>query len=184
MEKELYPDGPLKRVLITGPESTGKSELAAALAASYGGEVVPEYARLYIENLGRKYEYQDVEHIANQQVRQYEASRPHAEWVFFDTWLIITRVWFEVVYGTVPGWIDDQIRKTRFDLVLLCDTDIPWVSDPVRENGGERREMLLEKYKIELDRFGLDWELVSGVGEERNRMAINLINTQIPYVKS
>ena len=176
MEKEIYPDSSLKRILITGPESTGKSELAVALARSYGGDVVPEYAREHIENLGRAYEYGDVEHIARQQVKEYEASEQLWNWIFFDTWLIITRVWFDDVYGRIPAWIDDHIRQARFDMVLLCATDIPWVFDPVRENGGEKREKLLLKYKYELDRFGLEWALVTGTGSERLNQAMKLIN--------
>lgn len=182
MEKSIYPDPSSRRILITGPESTGKSELATALAGHFGGAVVPEYARNYILNLGRRYEYRDVEHIALQQIKQYEDSLVTRKWVFFDTWLIITRVWFEVVYGSVPAWIDGHIRKARFDLVLLCGTDIPWVSDPVRENGGEKREMLFARYTLELDRFGFDWDLVTGKGEERKDRAITLINKKIPYV--
>lgn len=175
MEKEIYPDSQLKRILITGPESTGKSDLAAALARHYQGDVVPEYARAYIENLGRPYEFSDVEHIAWKQVKEYDASEQVRTWIFFDTWLIITRVWFEVVYGSVPGWVDDHIRQARFEKVLLCATDIPWVSDPVRENGGEKREQLLDRYKIELDRFGLEWALVTGTGDERLNRAKKLI---------
>ena len=181
MEKEIYTDSPLRRILITGPESTGKSELAAALASSYGGDVVPEYAREHIENLGRPYEYGDVEHIAWQQVKEYETSEQVRNWIFFDTWLIITRVWFDVVFGSVPVWMDDRIRQARFDMVLLCAPDIPWVSDPVRENGGEKREMLLDKYKYELDRFGLEWALVTGTGDERLNRATKLINLNFHY---
>ncbi|MEN8228614.1 MAG: ATP-binding protein [Bacteroidota bacterium] len=176
MEKEIYSHSPLRRILITGPESTGKSDLSAALASSYGGVVVPEYAREYIEHLGRPYEYDDLEHIARQQVKEYEASEQLRNWIFFDTWLIITRVWFEVVYGSIPAWIDDRIRQARFDMVLLCGTDLPWIFDPVRENGGEKREKLLEKYKYELDRFGLEWALVTGTGHERLNQAMKLIN--------
>ncbi len=180
MEKIVSKGSPLKRILITGPESTGKSDLAVALASNYKGVVVPEYARKYIENLGRPYEYNDVEHIARQQLKQYDESWVVQKWIFFDTWLIITRVWFEFVYGKVPGWMEECIRQARFDMVLLCATDIPWVSDSVRENGGEMREKLLDKYKYELDKFGLEWVLVTGTGDERLNRALNLINKNIP----
>lgn len=173
----------MRRILITGPESTGKSELAQALSHFYGGLTVSEYARDYISTLGRSYLYKDVEQIALKQVEEYEVSI-HPQWIFFDTWLIITKVWFEVVYGSFPSWIDEHIRKARFDLVLLCDTDIPWIADPVRENGGARREKLLNKYKRELDNFKLDWELVSGLGEDRLQLAKNLIDNKIEYGKT
>ena len=180
MEKNVSPGSPLRRILITGPESTGKSDLAVALASYYKGIVVPEYAREYIEHLGRPYEYNDVEHIARQQLKQYNESWVEPKWIFFDTWLIITKVWFEFVYNKVPAWMDEQISQARFDMVLLCAADIPWVFDSVRENGGKMREKLLDKYKYELDKFGLEWVLVTGTGDERLSRALNLINMNIP----
>lgn len=170
----------MKRILITGPESTGKSELATALSVHYGGLMVPEYARDYISTLGRAYVFEDVEHIALKQVEAYE-TLIHPEWIFFDTWLIITKVWFEVVYGSFPKWIEEHIRRAEFDLVLLCNTDIPWVADPLRENGGARREELLIAYKRELDYFKMDWELVSGRGDERFHSARQMIEKNIHH---
>ena len=168
----------MRRILITGPESTGKSELALQLANHYGGTVVPEYARKYIQELGRPYQFEDVEHIALRQVQEYEKSS-HSEWVFFDTWLFITKVWFEVVYKQLPSWLEKKLRLASFDLVLLCDTDIPWIADPVRENGGSKREELLHTYKKELNQYELEWELVSGIGQERLLNARQLIENKI-----
>jgi len=180
MEKGPILNESMKRILITGPESTGKSELTLALSNHYSGLTVPEYARDYISKLGRPYEYKDVEQIALKQVEEYETSR-HPHWIFFDTWLIITKVWFEMVYERVPDWMEEQIRSAVFDLVLLCDTDIPWTADPVRENGGRKREKLLNSYKKELDKFDLDWELVTGTGDERFRCARLLIEKKVNY---
>lgn len=157
----------MKRILVTGPESSGKTELVNYLSRRFDGVAVEEFARGFVERLGRPYRYADVEEIARYQAQQYDTGYGNVAWVFFDTWLIITRVWFEVVYKRVPGWIDDTIARSRFDLVLLCAPDIPWIADPVRENGGEMRDLLFEKYKQELTRFRLDWEIVSGQGEER-----------------
>lgn len=179
MEKNVHKGNQLKRILITGPESTGKSDLAVALAHNYRGVVVPEYARAYIENLGRSYEYMDVESIAEQQLKQYNDSINEQKLTFFDTWLIVTRVWFELVYDNVPAWIDKGISQARFDMVLLCATDIPWVPDLVRENGGAMREKLLDKYKYELDKFGMEWVLVTGTGEERQDRVLNLMDKKI-----
>ena len=179
MEKNVFPDRSLKRILITGPESTGKSELAVSLARHFGGINIPEFAREYITNLNRPYEYKDVEHIAREQTKEYDKSKLIDTWVFFDTWLIITRVWFDVVYEIIPDWMDDRVRQSHFDLVLLCAPDIPWISDSVRESGGEKRTMLFEKYKYELDRFGFDWVLVTGNGDQRLNRAIKLINKNI-----
>lgn len=184
MEENIHPESSTKRILITGPESTGKSDLALELAKNYGGTCVPEYARDYIGALTRPYEYIDIEHIAHHQAKEYMKADQTRDWLFFDTWLVITKVWFEVVYGRYPNWMDKKIRSANFDLVLICDTDLPWVPDPVRENGGQMREELMEIYKKEMNNYGFKWALVSGIGIKRLERAIYLINKNISHGKS
>jgi NadR type nicotinamide-nucleotide adenylyltransferase len=179
MEKKPSNHNRLRRILITGPESTGKTELVLSLAERFGGYAVEEYARGYVERLGRPYTFSDVEHIARQQVQEYDRDYREMDWVFFDTWLIITGVWFKVVFDRIPSWIDEEISRARFDLVLLCAPDIPWIPDPVRENGGSERAALFEQYKQELDRFAMPWEPVTGKGDERIRRAEEIIQTKI-----
>mgnify|MGYP001819842928 CR=1 FL=1 len=172
------------RVLISGPESTGKSELAIALAKHYGGIAIPEYAREYVEKLEGTCSYSDVEHIARRQEEAYLHSTQHGSCVFFDTWLIVTRVWFEVAYKQVPSWIDEAISQANFDLVLLCHTDLPWVSDGLRENGGKMRDVLQERYRALIQKAGWKCFTVSGMGAERLRNAILLIDKHIVNDKS
>ncbi len=182
MEKDASKqDCKLKRVLITGPESSGKTELVNYLSDQFKGLAVEEYARGYVEGLDRPYSFEDVEHIAGQQLSSYEREYPETEWVFYDTWLMITRVWFEVVYQKVPPWVDNAILEAHFDLILLCAPDLPWIPDKVRENGGLERERLFEQYQKELERFGMDWELVSGSGKERFSMAKEIIHRKLGY---
>ncbi len=180
MEKGVFRTAGPGRILITGPESTGKTDLAGFLAGHLHGALVGEYARGYIEKLDRPYTYGDVEHIARHQEREYLSAEKEKRWVIFDTWLIITRVWFLMKYGRKPSWIDARIRQARFDLVLLCDTDIPWIPDPVRENGGDMRQVLFRMYRQELEDFQMNWKIVSGSGEERFRNAWKLIQTHVP----
>jgi len=97
--------------------------------------------------------------------------------VFFDTWLIITKVWFDFVYGKHPQWLDLHIRNSKVDLFLLCDIDLPWIADPVRENGGENREKLNLIYQQELNFYGFRYVLVNGIGEMRMENAILAIDT-------
>lgn len=172
------------RVLISGPESTGKSELAIALAEHYGGISIPEYAREYVEKLEGACSYSDVEHIARRQQESYLQGTQHGSYIFFDTWLIITRVWFEVVFKQVPSWIDEEISRADFDLVLLCHTDLPWLSDGMRENGGEMREVLQERYRSLIKKAGWKCFTVSGMGEDRLRNAIRLIDNHTVYDES
>jgi nicotinamide riboside kinase len=156
------------RVILTGPESTGKTEIASKLADKYNSIYIPEYAREYIENLNRPYDYSDVEHIAKHQVKQMkEYSSGETKLLFVDTYLIITKVWFKWVYNKFPSWLEDEIFKTRNDLYLLCKPDIAWFPDKVRENGGEMRNILFDIYDKELKKFSMHYRHVSGMGDER-----------------
>jgi len=179
----------IKRIVISGPESTGKTELSIHLAEILGTIYVPEYAREYVENLHRKYTYEDVENIARYQISYEDIYAKRARNILiFDTWLIITKVWFDLVYGKCPEWVISHIKSSRIDLFLVCNTDLPWIPDPVRENGGEKREKLLQLYCDEIKSFGFKYELVEGVGAIRNENALkilslhNLINQNNPPV--
>ena len=166
-----------KIIAITGAESTGKSNLARALSEHYGAPFIPEYARDYVQNLDRKYTFEDVEYIAQKQVEQYnDLINSDFQVIFLDTWLLITKVWFEVVFGRVPHWIENELRNTKIDLFLVCDTDLPWVADPVRENGGENRERLQEKYISEIEKYGFPYKIIQGMNGIRVQNAISLID--------
>jgi NadR type nicotinamide-nucleotide adenylyltransferase len=170
-------------IAITGPECTGKSTLAVQLAHHYEGAFIPEYARAYIESLDIPYTFRDVEHIAETQLSQAkDALTGSQRIVFLDTYLIITKVWFNVLYGYYPQWMDEEIKKQRIDLYLLCDTSIPWTADKVRENGGEMREILYQTYKDELIKSGCRYTEITGTGEERIKHAKEAIELFFPDI--
>jgi nicotinamide riboside kinase len=170
----------LIRIVLTGPECTGKSTLAVQLAKHYNTLCIPEYAREYVGSLSRPYNYDDVVHIAEMQVKQCKEYSLRANRILFlDTYLIITKVWFDLVFNRRPDWIDTELTAHAVDFYLLCDTDIPWEADPVRENGGTRREYLLEIYKRELANFGCEFGIVRGSGNERLKNAISLVDKYI-----
>ena len=92
--------------VITGAESTGKSAMTEWLANYYDVPCIPEFARSYIEKLDRPYTYRDVEIIASTQVQELnEYKNSKYQFIFVDTLLIITRVWFEIVFGKYPEWL-------------------------------------------------------------------------------
>ena len=172
----------LRKIVITGPESTGKTELSEELATKLHGKWIPEYARGYVEKLGRPYNFEDLEIIARYQIQQeYDASAIAGGGILiFDTWLIIMKVWFEVVYGKSPVWIEEYILNSNIDIFLVCSPDLPWVADQVRENGGEMRNRLFERYCREIEKYGFKYEIVEGSGEDRlNNALMHLRSIQI-----
>jgi NadR type nicotinamide-nucleotide adenylyltransferase len=169
-----------KNIVITGAESTGKSALTRWLANHFQAPFIPEYARDHIENLGRKYQFSDVEFIARKQIQQLnELQKTNPPLVFSDTWLIITKIWFEEVYGRKPEWLEHEITNAKIDLFLVCDTDLPWIPDPVRENGGEKRLYLQKKYIETIEKYDFNYKIVRGKDEFRFTCALKYISQMI-----
>ena len=166
-----------KIIVVTGAESTGKSTLTEALAKHFEVPFITEFAREYIENLDENYNYKDVENIARNQVKQLnELKYSNHPFIFIDTWLIVTKIWFEVVFKKVPDWFDEQIHSTKIDLFLVCDIDLPWVRDSVRENGGKQRTILHKKYIQNINNYNFYYNIVSGKGEKRIQNALAFLD--------
>lgn len=165
------------RVVITGPECTGKTTLTDQLSQYYHTKGITEYAREYVTQLNRQYTYQDVEHIAIVQREQIsDRANRGIQLLFIDTYLIVTKIWFEVVYRQVPPWIMEELQRKQVDLFLLCTPDIPWTPDPVRENGGEMREKLFFMYQDEMEKLGFRYVIINGNEEQRLTNAVKAIN--------
>jgi len=165
-------------IVVTGPECTGKSTLTAQLAAHYHTTFIPEYAREYIENLNRPYTYDDVVSIAERQIsEEKEFAKKASKLLFYDTYLIITKVWFDVVYKRRPDWIDAVLKQRHIHLFLLCEPDIPWVPDKVRENGGSMRKKLFRMYRQEIENYGFPYAIINGKGEKRLLNGIKAVDS-------
>ena len=165
------------KVAILGPESTGKTELARNLAEHFDVDWIPEYAREYVEKLNAPYTYEDVCAIARKQIEQerlFEDQQTNNRFIFFDTDLIITKVWFEFKYKTVPDFLTEHLKQNFFDLYMLCAPDLPWEPDAVREHGTDR-EFFFEWYKREIEQTGRPCVIVNGIGNERIKNAIKAI---------
>lgn len=166
-----------KRILILGPESTGKSTLAEDLAKHFGEPWVCEYARKYIENLSREYCYKDMLEIAEGQVALEDAGAEKAEnYLFCDTDLRVIHIWSQHRFGKTDSWIMEQIGKRKYDLILLTDTDLPWAPDPQREYPAlEMRNYFLDLYTKLAEESGFPFQLISGNREERLTKAVSLL---------
>ena len=149
-----------RRICLIGPESTGKSSLAARAARELGATWVPEYARGYVEQRGNELTAADVESIARGEIANLD--RASGELCVLDTDLIATVVYARHYYGHCPAWIEEEARNRRADHYVLLDTDIAWQPDPARDSGGDAREDLFDAFRAALDEFETQWEIVSG----------------------
>ena len=175
------------KIAITGPESTGKSTLATQLADYYKTTWVPEYAREYLAQLGRPYTREDVEQIATGQLsRINKVQVPEPGIIFFDTELIVLKIWMMHSYGSCPDWLLQAIPKQNLDLYLLMNVDLPWEPDPQREHP-HLRQFFYDWYKQELQNYGFPFVQISGTYETRfdqARQQVELVRSSLTHPKS
>ena len=182
MEKHLkqHPSNCIKVVLF-GPESTGKTTLAKALAEYYNTTWVPEYARTYLENkwhqLGEICSPEDIFPIAVGQIRlENEAVKKANTFLFCDTTPLSTQVYSEAYF---KGWCDQKVvhanKKNSYDVYFLTDIDVPWEKDLLRDRPNQREEML-ETFASALTKRNLTYTLLRGSHKERMKLAIEKLN--------
>ncbi len=165
----------IKNVAIIGPECTGKSTLAEALATHYQTTWVPEYAREYVTSQNYRYNMFDIFRISRQQLELEEEHLFKANnYLICDTNLIVSKIWSNYKFGACPEWIQEQIYKRDYSIQLLMDIDMPWVDDPLREHP-DKRAYFFDLYKKELDDLGAVYEIISGNEEQRLAKAIAAI---------
>ena len=178
----------MKKIVIIGPESTGKSTLSEQLALHFKTAWVPEYAREYLVIHGMEYAFEDLLTIAKGQlnledeiVKEVAAmklpSGSKDQLVFIDTDMYVMKVWCEFVFQKCHQFILDKIVERRYDLYLLCNIDLPWTHDPLREYPDrEPREQLFRMYKDLMVNQSTRWVEISGGYEERLQKAVAAIN--------
>lgn len=169
----------MKRVVIIGPESTGKSTLCQQLAEHYNTVWCPEFAREYLLKNGMNYTYEDLTNIAKGQLQLQASMEGEARngLYFIDTDMYVMKVWHEVAFSACPTWILKKIAQTSCDIYLLCNTDLPWTKDELREYPDlGMRQRLFKIYKDILINSGCSWTVISGTNEQRLQMAIKAVD--------
>jgi NadR type nicotinamide-nucleotide adenylyltransferase len=176
MQASLTSHHGIKKVVVIGPECTGKSELSKFLADHFKTVCVEEYARAYLNKLIRPYEKSDLTKIAHGQGRMedewiYDANRV----LICDTNTIVIKVWSEYKYGDCDPDILRQMTARPYDLYLLTYIDVPWEDDPQREHP-DKREHFWQVYKNEVEKTGVPYEEIRGPREERRKKAVEAID--------
>jgi NadR type nicotinamide-nucleotide adenylyltransferase len=160
-----------RRVSVFGPESTGKTTLAAELARACDTVCAPEFARAYLEARGGVLARPDIDVIGEGQIALEDALARDANRVLIcDTDPLLTVVWSEVMFGDAPQWLRDAARLRRYDLTLLCDVDLPWTPDAVRYLPEDRADFAARCQRALRD-AGRRYERVRGTGAARTDAA-------------
>ncbi len=192
----------IKKIVIIGPESTGKSTLCKQLADHYKTVWVPEFAREYLVKYGTDYTCDDLLTIAKGQVdfeeayvlkignqeleiRNQESGIKNRKseignypLLFIDTDMYVMKVWCEFAFNKCPNWILNQIATRSYDMYLLCSVDLPWIKDELREYPDpETRNKLYHYYKDLMINQSTPWIDISGDYEQRLQKAIKGIDT-------
>jgi len=186
----------LKKIVIIGPESTGKSSLCEQLASHYHTIWCPEYAREYLTKNGKQYNFDNLLSIAKGQIeleekyislkkKEMDETRnqsPATQFLFIDTDMYVMKVWCEFVFDKCHQYILDRIVERKYDLYLLCNTDLPWIADELREYPDlENREKLFRIYKDIMVNQNTDWIEIKGDYDQRLKIAIEAVNKLISW---
>ncbi len=192
----------IKKIVVVGPESTGKSTLCEKLAAHYNTIWVREYAREYLLANGTDYTFENLLDVAKGQLAGEEkgieeanrlfinegselpigkdSDSPftiHHSPLFIDTDMYVMKVWCEFVFDKIHPWVLNQIVERKYDLYLLCNVDAPWVKDELREYPDlVIREKLYHHYRDIMINQQVPWVNISGNYEQRLQKAIVAID--------
>jgi len=189
---------PLIKIVAVGPESTGKSTLCEMLAKHYQTQWCPEYAREHLLKHGMDYTYDDLLYIAQQQLALedecvqsivesqksivvsppgYRLKTNDPGLLIIDTDMYVMKVWCEFVFGNCHKWILEQIVTRKYDLYLLCNTDLPWVKDELREYPDlKTRDRLYYIYKDIMINQSTPWVDINGDSDQRLQKAIKAVD--------
>lgn len=166
------------KIIITGPESSGKSTLSAKLSTHFDIPLVKEFSRIYLNRLHRPYDANDLIEMAKGQNQAEIEAQLKSEYVICDTSLEVYKIWHEYRFGPCPEELNELIGFNSKNFYLLLTPNIPWKPDPLRENPQDRDKLFI-LYKDLLLEKDMDFKIIDGLHGDRTQQAIEIIN---PYV--
>ena len=164
----------MKRIVVTGPESTGKTTLAKQLSEVFKCPLVGEYARTYLDNLKKTYSQEDLVYIAKGQFDMQKKILKESNLLICDTDLLTIKIWSEFKYGNCDPWIVKYLVNNLPDLYLICYPDLKWEYDPQRENPNDGME-LFEIYLAEIKKLEVPFQIIKGLGEKRTEKGVKAV---------
>ena len=170
----------MKRIVLTGAESTGKSTLAAALSGYYGEPWTPEYVRAYVDGLDRELNESDLTRIAQGQFNTEDNGAKQAKrFVLYDTNILSSILYANHYFGKTLDWVNERFLERDYTLYLLCMPDIPWIPDLGQREGPQVRAELHKVFMTSLDKLELPYVVISGNQTERFGAAIQAIDAAL-----
>lgn len=164
-----------KKVVVIGPECTGKTDLSQYLATHFKTDWVREYARAYLDQLIQPYDETDLVKIAHGQLRmEDEWAREVDRLLICDTNATVVKIWSEYNFGKCDKEILEIVEAQKYDLYLLTYIDVPWENDPLREHP-DKREELWNIYLNEITSKKYPFVEIRGSREERRKKAVDAV---------
>lgn len=163
----------MKRIIFTGPESTGKSTLAIQLAHHFSANYQAEYAREFLMQRNGVYEFEDLDCISAEQEKRWNSFET-GNLQICDTDYLVLKIWSSYKFGKVSPFIAQGFANQQCAHYFLCYPDIPWEPDPLRVNEHERHE-LFQMYLAELEATNCSFTIIKGTFEERVEQCVSII---------
>lgn len=164
-----------KRIIFTGPESSGKSFLSQLVCEKYDFFLVEEYARMYLSQYGDDYNLKDLKKIAEGQRRfEHEAVTNQSKLIVQDTDFLTIWIWYTYKYDIYPDRVYHYLENHIPDHYMLCCPDIPWERDKLRENP-EDRDQIYALYKEEIQKLSVPYSIIKGSYKERTEQTFSII---------
>ncbi|MFV3382087.1 AAA family ATPase [Pseudomonas sp. NY15354] len=168
----------MKVLVLCGPESSGKSWLSGEIQAHFGGVVVSEYVRHFIDQQQRDTCYADIPTIAQGQLAWEDQARQLApELLILDTHLLSNMLWSHALFDDCPSWLEQALLARRYDLhLLLSPQDVGWVDDGQRSQPDlNDRQRFFDDSLAWLERHRQPVQIIGGEWSQRSTAALNAV---------
>ena len=163
------------KICIIGPESTGKSTLTKELSKHFGFPLVNEISRQYLEDLGRKHSFEDLESMAIAQANAEKECTILSKPFFCDTDLLTYKIWAQDKFDKEITFVEQNYEQNKANLYLLCYPDLEWHPDPLRED--EHRLMVIYQFYIDhLEHMDVPYRVIKGTGDVRLKNATQVVS--------